>query len=141
MSVASIRDRSRSTVMPLVARIRVASPLAAFLVATAGLLATVPGGSVRGVELTTDATALEVAGRSTLAVVGYINLGQQHLYVTGDALLLIAIASVLATRGGLVRLAGIVLGAGAAGGLIVVTGCPCGTGSATPLWRLAVWRV
>lgn len=121
--------------MKALSRVQIAFPLAAFLLATAGLLSTVPGGTLRGFTFTTDTVPLEVAGRSTLAVIGYVDLGQQHLYVTAETLLLVVVASALAKRGGFATLAGVVLGVGAVGGLSVVTGCPCGSGAATPLWH------
>lgn len=137
MNAGSVRAWPHSIVPSLVARIRITYPLIAFLVAIAGLLAVVPGSSARGVEFTTDTAPLEVAGRSTLATVGYVDLGQRHLYVTGESLLLLAIASGLATRSRFGALIGIGLGVSAAGTLTVVTGCACGTGTATPLWQLA----
>lgn len=137
MSARLIRDRVERSRSAVIAWARVTSPVVAFLVATAGLLMTVPGGSVRGIELTTDAAPLAVAGRSALAVVGYVNLGQRHLYVPVESLLLVAIAAALAARGGVATLLSIGLGAAAAVTLVVVTGCPCGSGAATSLWQLA----
>lgn len=136
MTVRSLRDQGRAIAPLLVPLLRVASPLAASVVAATGLLAAIPGATVQGVELTTDTAPLEAAGRSTMAVVGYVDLGQRHLYVTAESLLVVAIAVLLTTRGRLATLVGIGLGAVAAGGTVVVTGCPCGTGATTPLWRL-----
>lgn len=132
-----IRNRSRPNAT-LRLRLRLASPLVAFLGTTVALLVATAGGlgAIRGVELTTDSTPLAVAGRSTLAVVGYVDLGQQHLYVTAESLLLVALATVLVSRGGLATVVGVLLGAGTAGGLVVVTGCPCGSGGAEPLWQV-----
>lgn len=118
---------------------RFLSPLVAFLVATAGLSSLVPGGLVlRGFEATTDTAPLEVAGHPTVGVVGYVDLGQHHLYVTAESLLIVGIATAIVAYGGRARhtLAGITLGIGATGGLALVTGCPCGAGSALSLWQL-----
>lgn len=135
------RHRTVITTFKIIERYRVLLPIAMLLIATAALVSssainTYAYSSIRGIVITTDTAPLEVASKPTLAVLGYADFGATHLYVTAESFLTVAVGTILAYRGGIGTLAGIVLGVCAAGMLVFVTGCPCGAGSTTELWQL-----
>ncbi|WP_224926105.1 hypothetical protein [Saliphagus infecundisoli] len=89
-----------------------------------------------GFSATTDTAPLEIAGTSTLAVLGYVDFGIAHLYVPAESLLMVVAGIFLVSRGRTGTVAGIALGGCAAGTLVLVMGCPCGSGSAMALRAL-----
>lgn len=137
-----LRHSIGTAALQVIERTRVAFPLITFL-AVATLLLSVTQTTLttansfplpNGFVVTTDTASLEVAGKSTLAVLGYVDFGMAHLYVTAESLLLVIAGTMLVSRGRVGMLAGIILGGCAAGTLVLITGCPCGSGSASSIW-------
>ena len=112
----------------------------AWLTGVAGLLWLVPTlGGVHGVTATMDTAPLVVAGGPAPPVVGYLAVGQTHVYVPAGVPAMLVVGELLSSTGhwwG--RLAAVVVGLLAAGQLLVLSGCGCGTGSVAPLAEAAV---